>query len=114
MAHPVTRWQILAADPNAVASFYAKVFDWRIDTGNAMGYRQIDTGSGIQGGIWPAPPGAPTFVQLFIEVEDVDAAIAKAAAQGAKVLVPKTELPDGDTMAILLDPHGMSFGLVEA
>ena len=40
--------------------------------------------------------------------------IDKATAQGAKVLVPKTELPDGDTMAILLDPHGMSFGLVKA
>ena len=38
-----------------------------------MGYRQIHTGSerGIQGGIWPAPPQAPAFVQLFMEVEDV-------------------------------------------
>ncbi len=44
------------------------------------------------------------FVQLFIQVEDVDAMIAKATSAGAKVLVPKSALPDGDTMAVLLDP----------
>jgi predicted enzyme related to lactoylglutathione lyase len=50
-------------------------------------------------------------VQLFIEVDDVDAYIAKATANGAKVIIPKSQLPDGDAMAILLDPAGMSFGL---
>lgn len=30
---------------------------------------------------------------------------------GAKVLMPKMHLPDGDIMAILLDPAGLSFGV---
>jgi predicted enzyme related to lactoylglutathione lyase len=44
-------------------------------------------------------------------VDDVDAFIAKATPLGATVIVPKTELPDGDALAIVLDPSGLSFGL---
>ncbi len=50
-------------------------------------------------------------MQLFVEVFDVDDCIAKAIRLGAKVLVPKSVLPDGDTMAVLLDPTGLSFGV---
>ena len=59
---------------------------------------------GVDGGVWPSGHDVPNFVQLFIQVEDVDAMIAKATSAGAKVLVPKSALPDGDTMAVLLDP----------
>ena len=79
-----------------------------------MGYRTVDTGSdrGINGGVWPIGPteGHP-LVQLFVEVDDIDAFIAKASALGASVIVPKSELPDGDALAIVLDPAGLSFGL---
>lgn len=113
MASPVTQFQILSKTPDATAAFYSKLFGWKVDSSNAMGYRQIDTGSkdGIQGGIWPAPPQAPNFVQLFIGVGDVKASVAQAQSLGAKVLIPDTVLPDGDEMAVLLDPQGMSFAV---
>ena len=56
-------------------------------------------------------PVSDNLVQLFVEVDDVDAYIAKATSLGAKVIVPKSELPDGDALAIVLDPVGLSFGL---
>ena len=113
MGNPVTQFQILAKKPDETAAFISKLFDWRIDANNPMGYRRIDTGSGegIQGGIWPAPPQAPDFVQLFIGVADVREAVAKAQGLGAKVLIPATMLPEGDEMAVLLDPNGMSFAV---
>jgi predicted enzyme related to lactoylglutathione lyase len=37
--------------------------------------------------------------------------IAAAVALGAAVVVPKAVLPDGDTMAVLVDPTGLAFGL---
>ncbi len=75
-----------------------------------MGYRQLKTGAanGVDGGVWPAPPGQAGFVQLFVEVADIDGCIAEATKLGAKVIVPRSELPDGDSMAVLLDPTGMS------
>ena len=36
---------------------------------------------------------------------------AFARSLGGKVLVPKSVLPDGDTMAVLHDPTGISFGV---
>jgi predicted enzyme related to lactoylglutathione lyase/plasmid maintenance system antidote protein VapI len=108
----VKQFQILARDPEAVASFYRALFGWTVDASNALGYRQIRTGpGGIDGGIWPAPPQAPTFVQLFVEVADVAVAVARAVELGARVIVPPQALPDGDAMAVLLDPHGMSFAV---
>jgi predicted enzyme related to lactoylglutathione lyase len=44
-------------------------------------------------------------------VDDIDAFIAKASALGASVIVPKSKRPNGDAMAIDLDPAGLSFGL---
>lgn len=115
MGNPVMQWQILSTQPEATAKFYGKLFGWNIDTANAMGYRVVKTGDagGIDGGIWPAPPQAQSMVQLFIQVANVSAHLEKAVELGAKVLVPRSVLPDGDVMAIMLDPAGMPFGIVE-
>src|SRR5436853_4776340 len=113
MANPVMQFQILSKTPDETARFYCSVFGWTVDANNALGYRRIDTGSneGIQGGIWPAPPQAPTLVQLFISVDHVPAAVQKAEALGARIIIPPTTLPDGDEMAVMLDPQGMSFAV---
>jgi predicted enzyme related to lactoylglutathione lyase len=111
MSNPVVKFQILARDAEGVAGFYSRVFGWSVNASNALGYRELKTGGGIDGGIWPSGQEAPNFVQLFVEVDDVDAAVAKATSAGARVIVPKSALPDGDVMAVLLDPQGMSFGI---
>lgn len=106
----VVRWQIVTPDPEASASFYRKLFQWPVRSDNALGYREVDSG-GIGGGVWPAPPGAPSFVQLFMEVPDVDASLAAAVSLGATILVPRSVLPGGDVMAVLRDPQGIPFAL---
>jgi uncharacterized protein len=113
MTNAVTQFQIVSNHPDAIAGFYGRLFGWKIDAGNPMGYRRIDTGSpdGIQGGIWPAPPQASTFAQLLVTVEDVKASVQLAERLGARVLIPPTLLPEGDEMAVLQDPQGMPFGL---
>ncbi len=113
MGQPVMQFQILAKSADKVAEFYNSLFGWNIDTDNALGYRVVTTGSdkGIQGGIWPSPPEGHSMVQLFVEVEDVTAAVAQATQLGGRVIVPPQMLPDGDEMAMILDPEGISFGL---
>jgi predicted enzyme related to lactoylglutathione lyase len=113
MSNPVMQFQILSKTPDETARFYSGLFGWSIDADNPLGYRQIDTGSkeGIQGGIWPAPPQAPNFVQLFVAVEDVGASVRKAEELGAKLLIPPMQLPGGDEMAVLHDPQGISFAV---
>ena len=112
MGNPVVRWQIITPNPDAATSFYRELFGWTATRDNALGYRQVRTGSnGIEGGIWPAPGDVQSFVQLFIEVADVEAHVQRATELGAEVIVPVSVLPEGDTMAVLRDPGGLPFAV---
>jgi uncharacterized protein len=113
MGQPVMAWQIVTRQPDKLQAFYTALFGWEINANNAMGYRVVDTGSerGIDGGIWPAPPEAHDFIQLFVEVDDVPAVAKRVVELGGKIIVPPQKLPDGVEVAILHDPAGIPFGL---
>ena len=49
-----------------------------------------------------------------MSVQNVKDAIQNAETLGAKVIIPATMLPEGDEMAVLLDPEGMSFAVWRA
>lgn len=113
MSDPVVQWQILAKNPEQAARFYGELFGWKVTNANALGYRQVEAAEGgVAGGIWPSPPDGHDFVQLFIAVQDVMRSIEVATRLGGKVIVPATALPDGDTIAILADPAGVTFGVM--
>lgn len=84
MSNPVMQFQILSKTPDETATFYSTLFGWTVNADNPLGYREISTGSanGIQGGIWPGPPQATTFVQLFIAVDDVKTCVQRAERMG--------------------------------
>jgi len=111
MSNPVFEFQIISKDPDATSRFYCELFAWSVNTNSTIGHRRIDTGSkeGIQGGIWPAPPQAPNFVQLFVAVDDVAAVVSKAETIGARLLIAPTTLPEGGEIAVMHDPQGMPF-----
>lgn len=115
MGRPVTAFQILTPAPEEHTAFYSKLFGWTVNADNPLGYRQFDTGSekGIQGGVWPAPPQANPFVQLFIEVEDAARCVEDATAMGAQTLIPVQTLPQGERMAVLRDPQGLPFAVFQ-
>lgn len=51
-------------------------------------------------------------MQLFVQVESVADYVARAERIGAKTIVPPQKLPDGDELAIMVDPLGLPFGLM--
>jgi predicted enzyme related to lactoylglutathione lyase len=114
MTCTVTAWQILSQNPERTASFYADVFDWTVQRNNPLDYRELRSGAphAVDGGVWPAPPEGHAFVQLFIQVDDLPRRLARAEERGAKVLIAPQTLPDGDELAILLDPDGVAFGMM--
>ena len=114
MGDPVMQWQIISKDPAKHAAFYSAVFGWTINSDNPLGYRMASTGSGrgVEGGFWPAPPEASSFVQLFIEVGDLANAVDKVTRNGGSILIPPQTLPQGEQLAILRDPLGLTFGIM--
>ena len=113
MPNPVVQWQIVCPDPSRTAAFYKSLFGWTVDAANQLGYRQLRTGEkGPDGGVWPGPKDMDRpFIQLFVEVDDIDAMIDRATSLGAKWVVPKAVLPDGDAMAVFNDHDGLSFAI---
>jgi predicted enzyme related to lactoylglutathione lyase len=113
-ARPVVHWQTLVRDPERAAKFYAACFGWTVDDRNALGYRAVGAvAPGIGGGLWPLADGHP-MVQLFVAVPDVDIALSTAESHGARIIIPRQVLPDGDEMAVITDPEGITWGLMLA
>lgn len=59
-------------------------------------------------GVSRAPAG-PSPVTLHLDVPDADAAIARAAAAGANVAMPATDMFWGDRYGQVIDPFGHSW-----
>ena len=51
------------------------------------------------------------MVTLYIEVDNVPEYVEKATALGASIIMPYQKLPDGDEMAVIIDPEGIPVGL---
>ena len=54
---------------------------------------------------------APSAWTVYVQVNDVDAAVAKAKTLGGNVIVPKTPIPQMGHFAIIADPTGAVFGI---
>jgi len=114
MANPVMQWQILTKQVKKLEEFYSGLFGWKMSNDNALGYRQVSTATeeGIQGGLWPIAEGeGRSMVQLFIRVDDVKAYAKKAEELGGQIVIPPQTLPDGDEMAVAVDPDGIPFAM---
>ncbi len=53
----------------------------------------------------PLPDGSSSVV-IYIYLDDVDRAVARAVAAGARVLVPVTDMLWGDRVGRIIDPSG--------
>jgi predicted enzyme related to lactoylglutathione lyase len=110
MGNPVVRFEIGAADDQALARFYGALFGWGLQA-VADGYTLVDPrgGAGINGGIGRSQSGEP-WATFYVEVEDPRAVLERAEALGGKTVWPVTELP-GLTFAMLDDPDGLLVGV---
>lgn len=111
-ARPVVHWEIGATDPERLRAFYSQLFNWTIGDGPVM---RIPPGVG---GPEPGPGGHIRAserggVTLFIQVRDLAASLARAAALGGTVVREPFDVPDGPTLAAIDDPEGNPVVLVQ-
>ncbi len=103
----------------AAIPFYEQVFGWThrtSDMGDGNSYTELLDGEESLLGAMEVAAGVPAQVpsawMVYFAVEDVAAASAAATAAGAGTIVSPRAFPGG-TFAILTDPQGGVFGLIQ-
>jgi hypothetical protein len=113
MEAPVVRFEIMGGNGNQLEKFYAELCGWKIDSNNPMKYGMVDTGSprSIHGGVGASQDGG-NRVSVYVEVEDLDAVLAKAEKFGGKTVLPPSQVLGGPKLAMFADPYGNVTGLL--
>ena len=106
---PVVRWEINSRDPAAQQKFFGTVFGWTTTViDQESGYGLVDTG-GTPGGIGPEPHHG---TRIYVEVDDIVAALARARAAGATYTQGPADL-GGFILGVFDDPEGNRISLVQ-
>jgi predicted enzyme related to lactoylglutathione lyase len=112
--------ELMTDDPDAAIAFYTKVVGWTVTPGDAdPAYRQWTAPGGRSvGGVMRLPPegeqlGAPAHWLFYLGVPDVDETARQATARGGKVLTGPVEMIGLGKFAVLSDPQGAVFAVLE-
>lgn len=114
MGRPVVHWELWSKNPEKVAEFYQKVFDWQVRHLPEMNYRLVETGGqgGINGGIMTPKAGPwPGNMAFYIDVDDLDAYGKKIRDAGGKIVVDNMEVPGVGHLSLFEDPDGRVLGM---
>ena len=121
MGNAVVHWELMSKEPQKVAAFYQKVFDWKVDHHPEINYRIVDTQAkgdmkGINGGIIkPDREGPwPGNMLFYILVDDLAAYRKKVVAAGGKIHVEEQKVPGMGKLSLFTDPEGRMMGLWKA
>lgn len=122
-AHGVPSWIDLATpDPEASKAFYGALFGWDFEDEDSgqPGTPYIMCrlrGRAVAGMMLLAPEmaesGMPPVWTTYINVDDLDAAVARVAPAGGHVIQAPMEVMEAGRMAVVADPSGAVFCLWE-
>lgn len=116
-------WMELATTDHAAAKkFYSELFAWsftEFPIGPDELYTMFQVDGRDVGAAYALPAerrkqGIPAHWNVYVAVENADAAVSRAAELGAKLLAPTLDVFDVGRMAVLEDPTGAAFSVWQA
>jgi predicted enzyme related to lactoylglutathione lyase len=122
MGQPVVHFEVIGKDGDKLRNYYSELFGWEFGevigpTNYAVVQREGNTnadGVGVGGGIGTAPEGYGGHVTFYVEVPDVEAALAKAESLGGTRMMGPDKIPEANIeIALFTDPEGHTIGLVK-
>jgi predicted enzyme related to lactoylglutathione lyase len=114
MKHPVVHFEIVGKDAPTLYGFYRELFDWNIQDMEMPGgrYGIVAAEDGQIGGGIGAMEQAEGHVTFYVQVDDVEAALAKAESLGGtRIMGPEEPAPD-TVVGLFTDPEGHKVGVV--
>jgi uncharacterized protein len=121
MGQPVVHFEVIGKDPDKLRSYYSELFGWEFDSDNPMNYGMVQReanvnpdGVGIGGGVGPGPEGYGGHITFYVEVPDVEAALAKAESLGGSRMMGPDKVAEDTEVGLFNDPEGHLVGLVKS
>ena len=121
MGRPVVHFEIVGNDAKKLQSYYSELFGWEFDSNNPMHYGLVQRegnvnadGIGIGGGVGGGPEGYPGHVTFYVEVPDVEAALAKAESLGGSRMMGPEKVMEQVEIGLFNDPEGHVVGVVKS
>ena len=121
MGQPVVHFEIVGKDAEKLQSYYSELFGWEIDSSNPMNYGLVQReanvnadGVGIGGGVGAGPDGYDGHVTFYVEVPDVEAALAKAESLGGTRMMGPEQVMEQVEIGLFTDPEGHVIGVVKS
>jgi predicted enzyme related to lactoylglutathione lyase len=103
-------------------AFYTEVFGWTVNRFGEMEYWMLSTGTetpGIDGAILPRSGERPAIGASIVgmvntvQVDDLDATLAKAMERGATMALDKMDIPGVGTVAYIIDTEANVVGVLQ-
>jgi uncharacterized protein len=120
MGQPVVHFEVMGKDADKLGNYYSELFGWDIDADNPMNYGMVQRdgntnaeGAGIGGGIGAAPEGYAGHVTFYVEVPDIEAALAKAESLGGSRMMGPSKVGEQVEIGLFNDPEGHTVGVVK-
>lgn len=106
-------YEICTADPAAAKTFYGPLLGWGFQDSGMPGYELATAGGDMVAGVMRPDEAMPEFWMVYFAVSDCDASCEKAKSLGGKVHLAPQDIPGTGRFAILSDPQGAAFGLLQ-
>lgn len=116
--------QLSTRDLEGAKKFYGEVFGWKLEAVEEAPPDSPYFMWQVEGQKWEEglggamemgdefPPEVPSNWTVFLAVGDADATVATTTGGGGQVVAPVTEIPVGK-LAVMTDPQGAAFGIIE-
>jgi predicted enzyme related to lactoylglutathione lyase len=114
-------YELMTTDTKNAIAFYTEVVGWKTELFKESEpgkepYNMWVASQGPLGGVMTLPDevkkmGVPPHWMAHVEVDDVDATVAKVKKLGGKVLAPPMDIPTVGRFSVIADPQGASLSV---
>jgi predicted enzyme related to lactoylglutathione lyase len=117
MTNKIWHVELATTDKEATVKFYKDMFGWHVQTFELMDYTMTAFPEGDTTMAFvpvnEEQNTMPGSVLVYVDVDDVDATIARAKELGAMVIMDKMEIEGTGWMAVFGDPGGNRIAVMQ-
>lgn len=112
----VAFWELATNDSDKSAEFFRKVFDWKVEFSEKLGFYEVPAteGANASGGyIFTLTIARLPHLTVYILVDDIEARAERVKEFGGALVEPPHEMPGGYWICLFNEPSGVTFAMIQ-